>query len=695
MFFGFMLFARLPWVFENFLISDDLIIVPQALQGDCYWFPSGFLQWFILNNAFAILKDVIKVRIVYLILFSISQTFLYFALKRLINDYLYPFIIISVASLFPIYIDQAIFINGSHPFLGLAFMLFSVGALIHLIMSDRDSRVILYAAISFSMAVASIYCSPTSELAAIGGMALLLYPTGQENARLKRLMIISSSCSPVIIKQIHLGLIDETYNHYTQMYGWVSITWENIITQLNNGLKIIADTTGFQSLISIIILFVIACVVKYIFKRKTKAIYDEKNTLIVSLSFLLMSGLYFAPVSVLTQMKIRYLIGPIFFFSIAIGIAIFCIVRQNNYAKNILIFGLSAICFLFIDSSKDIGIQKFKHLVEKQKAIKGLCKEKSEAWKPDSQVIVICNKIPSGFTNGYNHWSTWFLRHISKRRDIIGLIGSQHWLDENPIISNYADHGEDFWSAEETKQGSRLERKRMVGIETGKPTYIYFEQNDGQFCQYNQLLIFVDEEYQIFSADEEGLNLLTRGLFEFNELCSVLDGKADTTIVFGDPKIKAYKIPRESDYSSVHYNGKGFDAIPIPEGNYAKLELVISSDKIGTENIPYSERTENFPPMPVYWEKLSLYQTSPNTYRIGKSNIFEKNNEAAMCIEVINNCGYMVNPSIGNPTIMLGKYYSKKPLILGRGPKKRYWKGTFKKIRIKVEDLFQRSIVLR
>lgn len=219
----------------------------------------------------------------------------------------------------------------------------------------------------------------------------------------------------------------------------------------------------------------------------------------------------------------------------------------------------------------------------------------------------------------------------------------------------------------------------MIGIEIGKPTYIYFEQIDGKFVQYDQLLVYEDEEYQVYSANEDGLYILSSGLFEFNKLCSALDGKVDTTLVFGKPYIKSYKIPVELIESNIYYSGNEFDTITIPEGNYVNLEFVISSEKNGAENIPYSARTDIFPPMPFFWDKIALYQVSPDTYRLGESVVIEKNNVAAVCIKVIENCGCLVSPAIGQPTIMLGEYYTKAPLILGRGFKKRYWKGMKKK----------------
>ena len=126
----------------------------------------------------------------------------------------------------------------------------------------------------------------------------------------------------------------------------------------------------------------------------------------------------------------------------------------------------------------------------------------------------------------------------------------------------------------------------MIGIEIGKPTYIYVEQNDGKFIQYNQLLSFEDEEYQVYYANEEGLTLQSRGLFEFIELCSALDGKADTTLVFGDPYIKSYQISNELVKSDIYYNGKGFDTITIPEGNYVNFELVIYNWLFNQQHLP-------------------------------------------------------------------------------------------------------------
>ena len=91
---------------------------------------------------------------------------------------------------------------------------------------------------------------------------------------------------------------------------------------------------------------------------------------------------------------------------------------------------------MLINVSKDYATKRFSFSAERQKTIQSFVKEKVAEWKPDSQVVLILDKMPPGFTGGYNHWSTRYLRYITNRTDIIGLIGQNSWLKYNPIIKN-------------------------------------------------------------------------------------------------------------------------------------------------------------------------------------------------------------------------------------------------------------------
>jgi hypothetical protein len=600
-----------------------------------------------------------------------------------------------VSSLYPVFIDQGIFINGSHPLLGLSFVLCAIASQLHILLSDNKKQAIVWSMLSCILFLACLFSSPITQIVSLGGIILVIYPMCRSVIVVKRIAIVSASVVPIVLKGLYLWLNAANYNHYLNMKGWTDFSLKNMISQFVFSAKMTFSTLGWKTICFFVFVVAGAIFVRLIFKVKNKSTNKKEGRLILSVLFFLISALFFAPVSILTQVYTRYLVAPLFFLNLAIGMALHFIVRKHSYARYFSIAGLSIMGLIMIGVSKDLSEKTFSSLLDCQKKIQSFVRDESSGWKPDSQIIFVLNKMPVGFTNGYNHWSTWYLRYISKRMDIIGLIGSKNWLNEDQIILEYSDYSsKDFFSVVEAQGKKKLQRKRMIGIEIGKPTYIYIEQVDGKYLKYDQILKFEDKEYKIYSANEKGINLLSSGQFEFTKLCSALDGNADTTLVFGKPHIESYKISDELAESNIYYSGKTFDTITIPEGKHVNLELVISSEKIGAENISFSARTDIYPPMPFYWGKLWLYQISHNAYRIGNSNIFEKDNEASMCIEVINNCGYMINPSVGDPTIGLGEYYSNAPLILGRGYKNRYWKGTIKKLKIEVENHLQNTIVI-
>lgn len=690
--FACMLIVRWPWIMENFLVGDDLIVIPKAIADQGSWSVSGFAQWFILNNALEFYKNVAKVRFLYLGLFTISASYLYFALRRLINDNIYPLLILLVASLFPVYVDQAIFINGSHPLLGMVFVLTATASLIYLTLSETKKMALVWFILAVFLFFVSLYCSPTTAIVSLGGMILLLYPMPRENIFFKRILLISSSILPPLLKQLHLRSLGTDYNHYSRMEGWTIITPDNMVTQLTRSIKIIFNTIGWQLVIVIASILVVALIVRLTLNAQNKTTIKKKEFLVLLFFFFTLSGLYFAPISILANVQLRYLVGPIFFSILALGVALYIICGVHKHARNFLIVGLCVICVLLINVSKDYATQRFSFSAERQKTIRSFVKEKVAEWKPDSQVILVLNKMPPGFTYGYNHWSTWHLRYITNRTDIIGLIGHNSWLKYNPIIKKYRDHGSEFWTTVETNTGRRMARKQMIGIEENRPTYIYVEQKDGSFVQYDQILVFENDKYQIFSADKNGLALLSNKLFDFKDMCSVLGKKRDTTLIFGSPTVEPYVPSEHFNKLEVLYDGKTFHKLKIPKWKYVNIEMDISSSSSG--DIQYLPCTEVSPPMPFLWGAIAIYQVGPNTYRIGNSTIVEKNNSALINIKVFDKCGYLVNSSDGNASFSFGNFFSDSPLIVGRGFKNRYWKGKFNSLKITITDQNDDPIIL-
>ena len=66
-------------------------------------------------------------------------------------------------------------------------------------------------------------------------------------------------------------------------------------------------------------------------------------------------------------------------------------------------------------------------------------------------------------------WSTWYLRAVSGRADVLALFGREADLDASPFITAYPDHGEMFWRV----ANGRSQRIPMRGLEAGRPLYYY------------------------------------------------------------------------------------------------------------------------------------------------------------------------------------------------------------------------------
>ena len=114
----------------------------------------------------------------------------------------------------------------------------------------------------------------------------------------------------------------------------------------------------------------------------------------------------------------------------------------------------------------------------------------AKKWPEKSQVVVLWSKgdfvTPTG---GYNHWSTWYLKFISGRDDIIGLVWPQSSISRLPFVKKYKDHDSEYWEL----RGKRSSRIRMKGLEKDRPTFVYQIDEKGNFSLYDGVVFMLEK----------------------------------------------------------------------------------------------------------------------------------------------------------------------------------------------------------
>jgi len=87
----------------------------------------------------------------------------------------------------------------------------------------------------------------------------------------------------------------------------------------------------------------------------------------------------------------------------------------------------------------------------------------------------------------------------TNRKDIIAVIGHKKDMTFDPFIGKYRDHGAQFWSV----VNGRSERKRMIGLDKSRPTYIYFLSPEASKT-YSCIAVSNKDNLRIYNTGVEG-----------------------------------------------------------------------------------------------------------------------------------------------------------------------------------------------
>ena len=152
-----------------------------------------------------------------------------------------------------------------------------------------------------------------------------------------------------------------------------------------------------------------------------------------------------------------------------------------------------------------------------QPMLKGFLSKEKEIWPKGKGVqVIIASDIPSHFTHGFNHWSTFFLRTHTGDETLFGLIGREEDMakHERPFIESYRHWDERYWEVVEINGRPSSRLRQMFGIVQGAPTYAYrFDASDGTARRVHWLLVSASdgEGWSLYRMTGEGIVLHESG----------------------------------------------------------------------------------------------------------------------------------------------------------------------------------------
>jgi hypothetical protein len=542
-----LVFLRWPWLSYEFLIEDDNIFYGKSYFGEDFLGNERIVSvnhW-LFDFLVTHLRQVIFLRLAYLCILSSVLSFVYYALRNIIEGSAGILLILIIAATNPVNVEQGLFLIGSHPLIASCFILVSTGLMLLFLSEENRVKFYVLSLLVVVSSVLSLNSGSTSQIAPVAFIVFLFYPisVGKQKVE-KRILIALTGLLPIIIKFIQVKASGNSYNHYSGNAGWLKVSFDNIQTQFSKAISMLVDFIGFSGVVgvTVAIIALLSASLFYLYKD-----YDAnerrgclKERYVIAFFFLILSALFFGPISIVTTMVPRYLFGSLVFFTLFIGIAL----SANSLSRTLLyktkLVILAVICCFFVVISKNNSKNNYLDVMWQHREIDTLVSSRLSTWKPNAQVIIVSDYR---MTQGFNHWSTWYMRYLSKRRDLISVIGVESWLTDVPIVDKYYDHHGVFWK---TVNG-RTRRIKMIGIEEDRPTYIYYK--DGEYfstCKF--ILLLGDGSYDLFSADENGLIMISRNENGYEGLMNSMEDRKQKTLIY---KLNGYKnhIPKEiADY---------------------------------------------------------------------------------------------------------------------------------------------------
>ncbi|MDA7842777.1 hypothetical protein N9A22_01810 [Methylophilaceae bacterium] len=296
-------------------------------------------------------------------------------------------------------------------------------------------------------------------------------------------------------------------NHYAGVTGWVEMSWARVLRQLNSNMDTIINWGGQFSLYFIITVLVLSifiycfATIRYLLiePNSTKVEPSRSELLIIFLGILII-GFFttILPSLFVVGSHPRYFCGPLLFVFCQFFVLIQLLIQKFPH-KAIYILSIIASFGIAVSSVSALyqsHLDSYEEISKSQKVLRSFLEVKKDVFKNDSQVLIILDDNTFDSTVSFNHWSSHLVKHITKRQDIIALIGPKKNMTINPFIINgdYYEMSGIFWH---TVNG-RTKRKKMVGLDVNRPTYIY-KQVDGGFKEYSCIVVNSKEDNKVYN----------------------------------------------------------------------------------------------------------------------------------------------------------------------------------------------------
>lgn len=686
---------------SRLLIADDTIFVGSYLLKTSTGAPAAQVFYYGLLRILSALGSAAPPKLALLLMQSAIAWCAYRILFRFSESRVTSVCLGLAIALFPVAVDQTYFMSGAHPTAGALLFFASCVILVEALFREQLGRPVAlfcFLLVEGSLLLLTGFASPIFTLgpAFLIVIALLVLAASDDTRWFSRrsLIIAITSLLPLAL---YAAFIHN--HHYGEKAGWVDMSIEQIKTNLQTAMQFVfvnpfakdpvvaaGYLVGFGVLAAI--LLAAAITQKWRIEKLT-----ARRAVLVAGFLLLASALTFAPGSVITEMQPRYVAASFMIAALALSIPIAILLGRTLGAgtphKIGVLAGLSLIAGTAVIHNVNLAREALAPELKSHSLIVETLSRME--WKDDDQILVL---LPQGYaspTKGLNHWSSWYLRVVTRKAGILGLIGSQGERDDlnasSLFVEKYADHDPIYWG----EQGGRAYRKSMMGLERGRPTYVFSPSSDSSLSLVPLLLW---RKQEIAAIAPGAMPSSAHAVGRAGGLCQ-MDAIKDALILTEDAETPPLETVSKTAYAA---DGKSAHVVRVPPlgDGLASIKVVLGGDDLGA-SLGSAAYTETSPPMPLQGPDFSIYaggvsyfvaarDQGPAQMSIRPAKGQDVDIRLIGCPEKF--AVLMVGGSVAG--IVDGAEFAGE-WTLGRGFLQRFWKGHIKEFSVSAAALPQTS----
>ena len=671
------LMMQWKYVVSDLIIFDDAIYIPGYFLGEHVAEPTNFLPYKLLAAA-STFRSVTLIKLLSVGSLGMIAAIFAMVLDRLTRDRVLAVVTALAFTTYTVALEQGFFVTGSHPSLAMVFALGSL-AVFPRSGSKTGATRSAFVFVSALLALLSSVSSPTALVVVLAPPLWVLTAFLFHRAPRNLGMDLALTIWPTALRAI----AGNNSFHYAKVEGWTELSTVNFMQNIINALEavVVAPLSGgwvaTGLYIGLFALLIGAIVIEFVRVKRggsaeTTGDVTPRDLFILLACALLAAILVLGPSLVVTTYLPRYAWPAYLFGAFLLAAPLVWLSSRSGLSRRLTLTILTCLILLNIVTTPQRRDFEFLRFLKAHQIVVALTREAAPAWPADAQVVMLLPKSMASPSQGYNHWSTGYLRILSNHSEILALIGPDYRVSEDPFVEKWSRSGSDYWS----DKNGRLSRERMKGLEPDRPTFTYRYNAGKDALEPANLAFLKPSGARFFLAPGQSLDgtqaftpavcATEMPIFNWPITQSLEDFRTswtdkDLPWVVAEQIIFDKSGPRELD-----------TPVNLKVATRVRLTLTLSPDHEVAEDLPTSA---TFPPMPLRSPAINIYHKASGFHvtSTGSPSIVSSNPSDAIRLVGIEGCFYQVE--VGGKTYPLEIRSLNGKWTLGRGLMDRYWQG--------------------